>query len=133
MLEEHTVYYWRVDQITDSNVVEGDVWRFRTTGTGSIGGPPRISITSPSDGQMFPPGSDIEIIADVSDSTGTIDRVEFYQYSTLLGTVTNPPYSFTWSDVAIGTYQLTARATDSNGDVAVSAIVTVVVTGRPVR
>lgn len=25
-LKEQTVYYWRVDQITDSGVVEGDVW-----------------------------------------------------------------------------------------------------------
>ncbi len=29
-LEPKTVYYWRVDQITDSGVIKGDVWRFRT-------------------------------------------------------------------------------------------------------
>ncbi|MBN2182497.1 MAG: hypothetical protein JW715_11345 [Sedimentisphaerales bacterium] len=29
-LKTQTVYYWRVDQITDSGVVEGDLWRFRT-------------------------------------------------------------------------------------------------------
>lgn len=29
-LKGQTVYYWRVDQITDSGVMEGDVWRFRT-------------------------------------------------------------------------------------------------------
>jgi hypothetical protein len=29
-LKGHTVYYWRVDQITDSGVIKGDVWRFRT-------------------------------------------------------------------------------------------------------
>jgi hypothetical protein len=29
-LEPQTVYYWRVDQITDSGVMAGDVWRFRT-------------------------------------------------------------------------------------------------------
>jgi hypothetical protein len=32
-LKGQTVYYWRVDQITDSGVVEGDVWRFRTEAT----------------------------------------------------------------------------------------------------
>jgi len=34
-LKGQTVYYWRVDQITDSGVVKGDVWRFRTMKTGS--------------------------------------------------------------------------------------------------
>jgi hypothetical protein len=29
-LKAQTVYYWRVDQITDSGVIKGDVWRFRT-------------------------------------------------------------------------------------------------------
>jgi len=29
-LKVRTVYYWRVDQITDSGMVKGDVWRFRT-------------------------------------------------------------------------------------------------------
>jgi hypothetical protein len=29
-LKGQRVYYWRVDQITDSGVLEGDVWRFRT-------------------------------------------------------------------------------------------------------
>lgn len=29
-LKGHTVYYWCVDQVTDSGVVKGDVWRFRT-------------------------------------------------------------------------------------------------------
>jgi len=33
-LKGQTVYYWRVDQITDSGVVKGDVWRFRTGKTG---------------------------------------------------------------------------------------------------
>ena len=34
-LKGQTVYYWRVDQITDSGVIEGDVWRFRTGKAGS--------------------------------------------------------------------------------------------------
>ncbi len=29
-LKPGTIYYWRVDQVTDSGVVKGDVWRFRT-------------------------------------------------------------------------------------------------------
>jgi hypothetical protein len=34
-LKGRTVYYWRVDQITNSAVITGDVWRFRTRKAGS--------------------------------------------------------------------------------------------------
>jgi pectate lyase len=34
-LKDHTVYYWRVDQVTDSGVVKGDVWRFQTEKRGA--------------------------------------------------------------------------------------------------
>jgi len=41
--------------------------------------------------------------------------VEFYNGSTLIATKTTAPYTFTWQNVATGTYTLTAKATDNMG------------------
>jgi hypothetical protein len=29
-LQPNTVYYWRVDEVTDEKVIEGKMWQFRT-------------------------------------------------------------------------------------------------------
>ena len=60
--------------------------------------------------------------ATASDSDGSISQVDFYNGTTLIGTVlagsagdTGSGYTTTWSNIAPGTYQLTAKATDNNG------------------
>src|ERR1035438_8805655 len=59
-------------------------------------------------------------------------HVEFYSQPstnnsqlTLLSSVTNPPFNFTWSNVSTGSYTLTARAIDLYGPVATSAPVNI--------
>jgi hypothetical protein len=54
---------------------------------------PTISITSPSEGQIFNPGDNITITADAADSDGTVSKVEFYQGYNLLGQDLTAPYS----------------------------------------
>jgi len=93
--------------------------------------PPTVTITSPASGTSFSSPATIEITADASDSDG-ISKVEFYQGSVLLGTVTSPPYTFSWSGMAACSYSLTARATDTLGGMATSAPVAVNVTGGQV-
>ncbi|MBK7733416.1 MAG: hypothetical protein IPI37_11795 [Bacteroidales bacterium] len=39
--------------------------------------------------------------------------VEFFNGSVKLGELTQPPYSFSWTNVSQGTYTLTAKATDN--------------------
>jgi hypothetical protein len=46
--------------------------------------------------------------------------VEFFHGNTLLGTDTTAPFSFTWSGVSAGVYQITAKATDNDGCYAIS-------------
>lgn len=75
---------------------------------------PTISITSPTDGQIFDTGSNVTITADAADSDGTVSKVEFYEGSNLLGQDLTSPYSFTWNNVAQGTYVLTAKVTDDD-------------------
>lgn len=57
----------------------------------------------------------VELNADASDNDGQVTRVEFYNGVTLLGTDTTAPFSFDWNNVAAGTYNVTARATDNKG------------------
>ena len=82
-----------------------------------------VSITLPSDGDTFTAPANITINAAASVSGGTVTKVDFYQGATLLGTDTTSPYSYTWSDVNVGRYSLTAWATDNHGGVGISTAV----------
>ena len=88
---------------------------------------PSVSLAVPADGAIYTAPASINLSANASDTDGTVSKVEFYNGSTLLGTTTTSPYSFTWSNVPGGTYDLTAKAYDNNGAVVVSAISTVTV------
>jgi hypothetical protein len=69
----------------------------------------------------------VAISATAADSDGAVSSVDFYQGATLLGTDSTSAYSFTWSNVAAGSYSLTARATDNGGTVTTSAAIPVTV------
>jgi beta-glucanase (GH16 family) len=89
--------------------------------------PPVISITDPVNNSSYTSGSTITLTANASDTDGSVSKVEFYNGSTLLGTDNTSPYSFTWANVAAGTYSLTAKATDNSGEVTTSVAVTIIV------
>jgi hypothetical protein len=90
--------------------------------------PPTTSITSPSNGATFTAPASITINANAADTApGTVSKVDFYNGSTLLGTDTSSPYSFSWTNVAAGSYTLTTKATDNQGAVGTSAAVTITV------
>ncbi len=86
--------------------------------------PPAVVVTAPLDGRRVAAMSDVRITADASDPDGSIMRVEFFADSTRLGEATEPPYSIVWSGVALGSYALTAVATDNLNESVVSAPVT---------
>jgi len=90
---------------------------------------PTVMLTNPSNGASFFAPATITLAATAADSDGNVARVDFYQGTTLIGTVTSPPYAYTWSNVAQGNYTLTARATDNRGATAASAAVNVAVSG----
>ena len=93
---------------------------------------PTVSITSPAGGATFTAPATISISASASDSDGTISRVDFYSGSTQLGSDASEPHTFTWQDVGVGSYTLTARAIDSASASATSAPVNITVTaGTP--
>jgi len=91
------------------------------TVTVSSNKPPLVSLTSPVDNAIFPLLSTIAVTATASDPDGSIARVDFYNGSTLLGSDTTSPYSFTWLSVGLGTYSLSAVARDNLGASTVSS------------
>jgi len=89
--------------------------------------PPTVSLTSPASGATFTAPATINLAATASDADGTVAKVEFYSGTTLLGTDTSAPYTFTWKDVPAGSYTLRAVATDNGSATAQSSSVGVTV------
>ncbi|HEX7582390.1 MAG TPA: Ig-like domain-containing protein, partial [Gaiellaceae bacterium] len=89
--------------------------------------PPSVQIASPAPGTSFTAPASIPITVYAADPDGTIAKVEFFQGVTKLGETTVSPFSFTWGSVPVGTYSVTARATDNGGAVRTSRPVAVVV------
>ena len=56
-----------------------------------------------------------KLTATASDSDGTIAQVELLRDGTAIATLTNPPYTHTLNNVAVGSYVFSARATDNLG------------------
>ncbi|MCB2377285.1 Ig-like domain-containing protein [Hymenobacter sp. BT635] len=98
-------------------------------GTGTTNTPPTVSLTSPANNASFTAPATLNITANAADVNGTVSKVEFYRGTTLLGTDTSAPYSFSWTNVAAGSYSLTAKATDNAGATTTSGAVNVTVNG----
>lgn len=93
--------------------------------------PPAVSITGPVGGTILTAPANINITANASDTDGTISKVEFFQDTTKLGEDSVAPYNFTWDDVAAGSYNLTAIATDNDGATVTSSAITIIVNNPP--
>jgi hypothetical protein len=88
---------------------------------------PVVSLTGPANNAVFAQGSTITLSADATDSDGTVAKVEFYAGATLLNSDTAAPYSFAWTNAAVGTHSLTAKAYDNAGAVTTSAAANITV------
>ena len=102
---------------------KANMWRM----PGGANVPPTVSLTSPSDGSIFGAPATITLNANALDSDGSITKVDFYNGATLLGTDSSRPYSYTWSNVSVGAFALTAKATDNSGATTTSATVNITV------
>ena len=87
---------------------------------------PGVSLTSPLDGARFGlqagQATSVTLTADTSDVTGTVTSVSFYNGDILIGSDATAPYAVVWTNVSAGEYSLTAKATDSTGQVSTSAV-----------
>ena len=76
---------------------------------------PTVSLTAPANGATFTAPANLTLSANAADADGTITKVEFFNGTTLIGTVTASPYNFAWNNILPGSYSLTAKATDNRG------------------
>lgn len=93
--------------------------------------PPTIALTSPIAGTSYTSPASVVLAASVVANGQTINKVQFYNGSTLLGEDATAPYSFTWNNVASGSYALSARAVYATSNTVISAAVNVTVTNPP--
>src|SRR5204862_987480 len=89
--------------------------------------PPTIALTGPDTTASFTAPAKVTVSADATDPDGTITSVDFYQNGTLLGSVTAPPYAYTWQSVPSGTYTFSTVAHDNGGATATSDTRTITV------
>ncbi|HEY4300749.1 MAG TPA: DUF4082 domain-containing protein [Candidatus Didemnitutus sp.] len=98
---------------------------FTLAGTAGV----TVSLTSPANGARYAAPASIPLAASASTSSGSIDEVDFFNGLNVLASATSAPYQFTWTNVPMGDYTLTAGANDNQGRTGVSAGVSVSVVG----
>jgi hypothetical protein len=92
---------------------------------------PSVALTSPANNATFTTPATIGLTASASDLDGNIGKVEFYNGTSKLGEATTSPYQFSWAGVNVGSYTLTAKATDNLGATTTSSTITISVVAPP--
>lgn len=95
---------------------------------------PAISMTFPhtdnSYGNTSP--ANVSLVANAEDPDGAITKIEFNSSGSVIGETGTYPYTFTWQNLAAGTYTVSATATDDQGAKTISKSVTFVISaGSP--
>ncbi|HKQ37900.1 MAG TPA: lamin tail domain-containing protein, partial [Verrucomicrobiae bacterium] len=100
---------------TDSSSRKGTSGPVSITVTGPPNQPPTVSINSPANNSTFkaPTNLNVQVTANDPDASGFVSRVEFYRSGSFVGQSTVAPFNFVWSNVLVGTFQLTAVAVDN--------------------
>ena len=86
-----------------------------------------VFLTHPADGMHYPAHPTVTITAANANTNTTFTKVEFFANGTKIAEADASPFTVTWSNVASGSYDLTARSTDTLGSNAVSGPVTILV------
>jgi uncharacterized repeat protein (TIGR03803 family) len=96
--------------------------------TVSATNPPAVLLTNPAAGQVFSVPAVIPLEAEVLDADASVTNVDFYAGTNLVGSAQASPFSFPWTNAAVGSYTLTAVALDADGLTRTSPPVGIVVT-----
>ncbi len=94
---------------------------------------PVITLTAPANNASYTAPASVSITATASDADGTVSKVDFYNGSTLIGSDATAPYAYTWTTVAVGNYNISAKVTDNSGAVVTSSAAAIVVNTPPVE
>lgn len=83
--------------------------------SGMCGNEPIIEITAPENNASIEANSTLEILAIASDPDGSVEKVEFFAGSTLIGSDSEAPFSVQWTPTEVGIVAILARAIDNDG------------------
>jgi RHS repeat-associated protein len=75
-----------------------------------------VSLTAPTDGSTYTVPTNILLQATASSTSGNVTQVLFYANSTLIGSVSNAPFSLNWKSVTSGNLALTAVAVSDDAN-----------------
>ncbi|GAB2733701.1 glycoside hydrolase family 48 protein [Amycolatopsis magusensis] len=106
---------------------------FAVNGTACTGAnkAPGVQLTKPAPNSSYAVPAQIPLEASASDTDGTVQKVEFYAGTQLLGTDTSAPFQHDWAGAAPGEYSVTAKAFDNKGATSLSSPVAVKVLAAP--
>ncbi|MEX2231398.1 MAG: Ig-like domain-containing protein [Cyclobacteriaceae bacterium] len=110
---DHVAVGWELPGGTLERPIPG--MRLIPFGSSGSSTTPVVSITSPDDGETFSAPASVSIAANASISEGSISKVEFHNGSSKLGEDATSPYTFSWNNVPVGNYTITAKAIDNTG------------------
>jgi N-acetylneuraminic acid mutarotase len=83
--------------------------------------PPICVLTSPANGAIYTAPANFNVSADArANRDRTLAKVEFLDGDRAIGTYTNGPYGYAWTNVPEGTHSFYVRCTDSAGAVTTS-------------
>ena len=110
------------------NITTSATINVNVSNTVSDASSPTVSLTAPANNTAYSTAQSVIISANATDNVG-VAKVEFYDGTTLLGSDTTNPYSYSWAVAASnnGAHSLTAKAYDAAGNSAVSSAVLVTV------
>jgi len=91
---------------------------------------PTVTISTPANNASVCAGS-ITITALPTVSTGSISKVDYYDGTTLLGTVSASPFTYTWTTATSGSHTVGVIATSAASVASSKVTVTVTVTASP--
>lgn len=77
--------------------------------------PPVVQFTTPLMGGTLTVGQPTSLQVNASDPDGAVQEVRFFNGTTLIQTLTAPPYTISWTPPSFGAYNLIARARDVQG------------------
>ncbi|MGC8828764.1 MAG: Ig-like domain-containing protein [Verrucomicrobiia bacterium] len=117
-------------EVHQSDPTSSDVWlNFRMIGVPRIirNILPEVSLISPTNNVVYIAPETITIEGEATDEDGTIQKVEFYDGSTKLGEISEPPYLFVWTNPPIGWHDVRIAAIDNMSGVKYSSAILVTI------
>ena len=127
----NTLYHYRlIASSAGGTSVTADA-TFTTSGVANV--LPTVTLTVPTNPTTITEITPFLLAADASDSDGMVTKVEFFEGANKLGEDTTSPYELNAGVLPVGTYMITAVATDDRSDSVTSSVATLyVVEATPV-